>query len=162
MFTSSAFFNQHVIFFFKENTWLSVSSNNQLLLVCIHIGRVHYTLHDHSKASWISHWIDPSPLALLLHFLSKNACLQCRSSYFLINLPLIPLLLSRGILQLYANPFGLRFLDFLIFLSRPSELTSSLVAFWFTHFEQLLSPGKLNTPLWPSTASCPAQMTLTY
>ena len=158
MFTSSAFFNQHVIFF-KENTWLSVSSNNQLLLVCIHIGRVHYTLHDHSKASWISHWIDPSPLALLLCFLSKNACLQCRSSYFLINLSLIPLLLSRGILHLYANPFGLRFLDVLIFLSRPSELTSSLVAFWFTHFEQLLSPSKLNIPL---CASCPAQMTLTY
>ena len=32
LFSSSAFFNQHVIFLLKENTWLSISSNHSSFL----------------------------------------------------------------------------------------------------------------------------------
>ena len=72
-------------------------------------------------------------------------------AYFLINLPMI-LLLSRKILHLHANPFAGRFLDLLLLPSPPSAFTSSVATLWFTHFEQLLSPGKLNVTLLPSAA----------
>ena len=43
-------------------------------------------------------------------------------AYFLINLPLILLLVSQRILILHANPFGVRFLNLLLLPSPPSDL----------------------------------------
>ena len=55
-------------------------------------------------------------------------------AYFVINLPLILLLLSQRISQLHANPFGVGFLV-LLFLSSPPGFTPSRAAFWFTYFK---------------------------
>ena len=59
--------------------------------------------------------------------------------YFLISLPLIFLLLSFNVCNLYAAPFSVRFLGLLLLVPSVSYVT----AFCSIHLEQVLIPGKL-------------------
>ena len=93
----------------------------------LHLPKVHYSPHEHSNTSLINYWSLNWPISTCTAttFLAKKT----RSSmvaYFVINLPLIVLFLSRRILHFYANLFGVRSLNLLLLLSPPSSLTDFL------------------------------------
>ena len=88
--------------------------------------------------------------------------------YFLINLPLIFLLLSFNVCHFYAALFSVKFLGLLLLV----PFVSYVMAFCSIHFEQVLIPGKLlvlrlsgmcsavGKAFWVFSASCSSRFSL--
>ena len=141
----AASLSQQCTFLSKEHTWVSTSSNQSSSLPL-----------SSSPNNWLYSWCASNNILKrsLNCFISSSTAItflleNSKSSivlYFLINLPLIFLLLSLRVSFLYAKPFSVKFLDLVALPILLCWMRSSL-ALCSTHCEHELSPGTLDVSL---------------
>ena len=154
----AASLSQQCPFILKEHTWVSASSNQSSSLSL-----------SSSPNNWLYSWCASNNIMKrsLNCFISSSTAItflleNSKSSmvlYFLINLPLIFLLLSLRVSFLYAKPFSVRFLDVVALPPLPCGMTSFL-ALYSTHCEHELSPGTLVSLILVQFSQCWSSLTI--